>query len=573
MSVYCKFSGFRDLVNSQGFEIDGRLSNRDREGACLAAMGRGLASAWADALAQWGPGFFEGGQPDCASLPSACPRPRAIAAADALPSKQPAGRYMTAFVKGAGETGDEDELDEETADKAIKLAGDVEEELDHVDAQALGSKAVLAEQMSQSESSELRQKLSQISEDLSQAFSARAQWNRELHRFYDHLRQLEEAGHLPETPGRPFLARDLLEHVERDTARIRVLLEQNVRPAREALEEIGEINVERHHPHLTIEDRALQPLPENDSERLEEVRTASGCICDPTSRCASNGRDFSWCEVASKENQGEQRCALLANLQDDHFQETDPTGVSHELVHTLKDTSVPELGPDGLPLPPPAEPRHFWDYCTPPEVQAAETRAHPDKLKTAHFNCTCAFRNDLWQHYANDPKYRKDGHFMVEHIPFRDRFAVEAMQTYFSQHHTEPNQFLASASLCGPTPSSGGFSVCPVSKECARDVVAGADGMSPTAWFAGLGSRNWDFCVAPEMPAAEMPAAGTGQVSDNVEASTGHVVEASMAPLAALPWPLLAGPAIAGGTGARRRARQPPAACLRDFLPAVAWRC
>merc|ERR1719324_1028692 len=82
-------------------------------------------------------------------------------------------------------------------------------------------------------------------------------------------------------------------------------------------------------------------------------------------------------------------------------------------------------------------------------------------------------------------------------VPFSDKLTVQLMQ------NLKPGESLCTNSI----PESGGFFVCPVSRDCMgierrndSYVPLGGDSSS-SSWFTGTGGRTWDFC-APNLPAA-----------------------------------------------------------------------
>lgn len=196
---------------------------------------------------------------------------------------------------------------------------------------------------------------------------------------------------------------------------------------------------------------------------------------------------------------------------------SDPTGRSHRLV--------PAPGSKEAQ----SETKHFWDYCVPPEVQAQETLAHPGSTKTVHFNCNCAERSDVLDHYLHDPLSKDpdaadnpEAGIDINRVPFNDRITIEAMA--HKRAHPEDT-------LCRPTESSGGFYVCPVSKSCGSSVAknfpgsAGRGGASPSNWFTGVGGKSWDFCVPRQEDEPLPPVDANASSVVKEEAGKDHAAE------------------------------------------------
>lgn len=141
--------------------------------------------------------------------------------------------------------------------------------------------------------------------------------------------------------------------------------------------------------------------PDYTKPSIPAARTASGCTCSETSECTDRGRSFDWCVVSDKE-----RCTLRHNLETRDFQGAD---------HRVASNDVTVRGPK------------VWDYCLAPPQDGEPPYEKGDAL-ALHKGCHCAPNPKILDKYSNNPDFRgKDGRFLWERVPRRERPALEAM--------------------------------------------------------------------------------------------------------------------------------------------------
>lgn len=343
-----------------------------------------------------------------------------------------------------------------------------------------------------------------------------------------------------------------------------------------------------------LEDAQSQSILLPDGTPRIQIQTSSGCVCDNHFKCGLQGKDYTWCKILDADQSGK---TPACKLQASDYVEEDPGKISHVLTQSehgaasaapAKEEPSSDLSAEdgdyddqdqvatalvqidsldngnlspaemGLTTSPAAGSK--WDYCVPLEAYKAEDTVWTGASKTAHYNCRCAERPDILERYASDPNFADARGFdlsKLDLVPFQDRITVESEMAR-AQASTG-----SKLPLCMATRSSGGFRVCPVSRDCATANISGAGGGTAGTWYGDMEAKSWDFCtphpdVPPKLPPAVQVVRDVKVVRDGDEDDQ-DVQEAAMpAQLLAMPLQQLQ---LRGESQARRRRS------YREFFP------